>query len=198
MPSVLQTSASPRPGRLFLWRVVGLQLAAPIALCLAGVLRLVADSPFVMPTIPFPVAGQQVAAATLTLGAGWMLVDDWPRIVRTTQSRVAGLAVMRWGATQAVCVGAGCLAVAGVPGYDAVPVASLMCSCAALASVVVRQSWWLPPLLIGYVVLKVNGFLDPHDPVAHDLALPLLVGGLSLAGYVLAAIRRAEPHRPRS
>ena len=139
--------------------------------------------------------GVQVAAVVLSLGVGWMLIDEWPRIVRTTPQRVAVVAVLRWGATQVACVGSTALAVVGVPHYDAVPVGSLMCSFAALASVVGRQTWWIPPLLMGYLLLRVNAVIDPYHPVAHDLAFPLVVGSLSVVAYVGAALGRSG-YRP--
>jgi hypothetical protein len=156
-------------------------------------LRLVTSDPFVVPTVQLPVAPQQVAAAVLTLCVGWMLVDEWPPIVRTTPGRVAAIAGLRWGATHGVAVGSAAIAVAGVPHYDAVPSASLMCSVAALVSVVAKQAWWIPPLLLGYLVLRINGFVDPQNPVAHNLALPTVIGLVSIGLYVGATVWRATP-----
>jgi len=181
---------SSRWNDLFLCRVLGLHLAVPGGLLLGVALRLVTSDPFVVPTVQLPVAPQQVAAAVLTLCVGWMLVDEWPAIVRTTPGRVAAMAGLRWGASQAVAVGAAGIAVSGVPHYDAVPMASLMCSFAALTSVAAKQAWWIPPLLLGYLVLRINGFVDPHDPVAHDLAWPILVGLVSAGLYVGAPVWR--------
>ena len=180
-------------------RVVGLHVAGPAALLVGGALRLVTSDPFVVPTIPVPVAPQQVAAVVLTLCVGWMLVDDWPVIVCTSPGRVAAMAGLRWGASHSVAVGAAGIAVAGVPHYDAVPLASLMCSAAALVSVVAKQAWWIPPLLLGYLVLRITGFVDPENPVAHDLALPTVVGLVSIGLYVGATVWRATPRqRPRT
>lgn len=184
---------SSRWSDLFLCRVVGLHLAVPAALALGVALRRVTSDPFVVPTVQLPVAPQQVAAAVLTLCVGWMLVDEWPVIVRTTPTRVAAIAGLRWGATHAVAVGSAAIAVAGVRHYDAVPMASLMCSSAALVSVVARQAWWIPPLLLGYLLLRINGLVDPQNPVAHDLALPTLIGLVSITLYVGATVRRAAP-----
>lgn len=181
---------SSRWSDLFLCRVLGLHLAVPGALLLGVALRLVTSDPFVVPTIRLPVAPQQVAAAVLTLCVGWMLVDEWPAIVRTTPGRVAAMAGLRWGASHAVAVGAAGIAVARMPHYDAVPMASLMCSVAALVSVVAKQAWWIPPLLLGYLVLRINGMVDPHNPVTHDLALPILVGLVSVGLYVSAPVWR--------
>ena len=179
-----------RWSHLFLCRVLGLHLAVPGALLLGVALRLVTSDPFVVPTVRLAVAPQQVASAVLTLCVGWMLVDEWPAVVRTSPARVAAMAGLRWGASHAVAVGAAGIAVAGVPHYDAVPVASLMCSVAALVSVVARQAWWIPPLLLGYLVLRINGFIDPHDPIAHGLAWPILAGLVSVGLYVLAPVWR--------
>jgi hypothetical protein len=167
--------------------VVGLHLAAPGGLLLGLALRLVTSDQFVVPTIRLPVAPQQLASAVLTLAVGWMLVDEWPVLVRTTAARAVAMAGLRWGATHVVAVGSATIAVAGVPAYDAVPLASLMCSLAALVSVVARQAWWIPPLLLGYVVLRINNVIDPHDPVAHDLAWPILIGLVSVCVYVGAS-----------
>jgi hypothetical protein len=128
--------SSSRLNRLFVVRVLGVHLVVLMGPTLAVVLRLLSSDQFAVPTIRLPVAPQQVAAVTLTLCVGWMLLDEWPAIVRTSAGRVAAMAGLRWGAAHVVAVGAAGIAVAGVPHYDAVPMASLMCS--------LRWSAWWP------------------------------------------------------
>ena len=176
---------------LFLVRVLGLHLTIPFGLAAGVALNLVTGGQLSIPTIRLPVEIQQVVAPTLSLAVGWMLVDEWPRIVRPRPRVAIRDPLLRWTATQVVCVTSVAVAVAGAKSYDAVALASLMCSLAALMSVVVRQAWWIPPLLVGYLVLRVNGLIDPHDPVAHDTLLPALVGLVSVFTYVGVALGRS-------
>jgi len=173
----------------FLVRVLGLHLTIPFGLAAGVALNMVTGGQLSIPTIRLPVEIQQIMAPTLSLAVGWMLVDEWPRIVRPRPRVAIRDPLLRWTATQVVCVTS--VAVAGAKSYDAVALASLMCSLAALMSVIVRQAWWIPPLLVGYLVLRVNGLIDPHDPVAHDVAFPALVGIVSVTTYVGAALRRS-------
>ena len=175
----------------FLVRVLGLHLTVPFGLAAGVALNMTTGGQLSIPTIRLPVEAQQIVAPTVSLAVGWMLVDEWPRIVRPLPRVAIRDPLLRWTATQVLCVTSAAVAVAGVQSYDAAALASLMCSLAALMSVVVKQAWWIPPLLVGYLVLRVNGLIDPHDPVAHDVAFPAVAGIVSVSTYVGAALRRS-------
>lgn len=179
-------------GRLFLARVLGLNRAVPGALLLAAILNVGAGGTVAVPMVDLHVKVQQTAAASVSLAVGWMLLDEWPRVAPLSRAASVALPLLRWVAVQVVGVGAAALAVTGVtPTFDAVAMASLLCSSAALVAAVAPPTWWLAPLLGTFVTLRLAGWVNPYDPIGHDLLVPGLVGAASATVFVAVSALRS-------